>query len=288
MSPSDDLATATPQLLRDARIMAHNAAQIAALAGLANIEAKPDYSHNALDWDAASGGFQTHAMNSTDGPVFIRVTLSPLAMWLVRGGETVDMIELGDTTEADCIAWLDAGLTDRDLQPASSVEHPFKLPADVIAVSHFKTAGLEPDLQVLARWYDLASHQLHDFAARYENITPGPGPVYCWPHHFDIATYVGLEHGEKARGIGAGMSPGDKNYGEPYVYINPWPHPDTANLPELPAPGHWHTDGFVGAVATATEILALPDVNSGLAGFIDGAFAAGRSALGDGTPSEPH
>lgn len=283
MPPEADLTTATPELLKEARIMAHNAAQIAALAALANIQARPDYSHTALHWEAASGGFQTGAMDSADGPVLIRVTLSPLAMWVVRGGETVEMMELDDTAEADCIGWLDAGLTERGLKPASGVKHPFKLPADVIATTHFKTAGLEAGLQALARWYDLANHQLLNFTAKHADITPGPSPVYCWPHHFDIATYVSLDaaDAETARGIGAGMSPGDKNYGEPYIYINPWPHLDTGNLPQLPAPGHWHTNGFVGAIATASELVTLPDVDTGLADFIEGAFSLGRNALGD-------
>ncbi|MCR9137530.1 MAG: hypothetical protein NXI27_16150 [Alphaproteobacteria bacterium] len=281
MPPAADLTIATPELLKDARIMAHNAAQIAALAALANIPARPDYSHTALHWEAASGGFQTGVMDSADGPVLIRVTLAPLAMWLVRGGETVDMIALNDTDEADCLGWLDVGLTERGLRAASGVKHPFKLPADVVAITRFKTAGLETGLQLLARWYDLANHQLLTFAAKHSNITPGPSPVYCWPHHFDIATYVSLdaEGTKNARGIGTGLSPGDQNYGEPYIYINPWPHLDASALPQLPAPGHWHTDGFVGAIATASELVTLTDMEAGLAEFIEGSFSLGRTAL---------
>ncbi len=282
MPQTAELDTVAPDALADARNMAHNAAQIAALAALANIEARPDYSHTALQWEAASGGFQTNAIASSDGPVMIRVTLSPLAMWLVRGGETVATIELDDRAEADSIAWLDEALTERGLKAASSVKHPFKLPKDVAAIDRFNTEGLESGLQVLSRWYDLANHQLLNFAHRHSDIEPGPGPVWCWPHHFDIATYVGLEAegGENARGVGCGMSPGDKSYGEPYFYINPWPHPDAGNLPKLPAPGQWHTEGFVGAVATASQLLELPHVDSGLTEFIEGAFTASRSTLG--------
>lgn len=283
MPQTADLTIATPELLKDARIMAHNAAQIAALAALANIEARRDYSHTALHWEAASGGFQTGAIDSEDGPVLIRVTLSPLAMWFVRGGETVDMIGLEETEEAECLGWLDAALTERGLNAASGVRHPFKLPADVVAISRFETAGLEHGLQLLARWYDLANHQLLEFAAKHDDITPGPSPVYCWPHHFDIATYVSLDAAgaEHARGIGLGMSPGDKTYGEPYIYINPWPHLDAASLPQLPAPGRWHTDGFVGAVVTASQLTEMTDIEAGLAEFIEDAFTVGHRALGD-------
>ena len=267
--------------LGSARIMAHNAAQLAALSALANLAAQPDYSHTALTWDAASGGFQTGTFDSFDGPVFIRVTLSPLAMWLVRGGETVDMIALEDTSEDDCLVWLDNGLMDRGLNPASGVAHPFKLPEEVDAISHFETKDLGPELQTLARWYDLANHQLLAFSARHGDLDPGPGPVHCWPHHFDIASYVSLENGSQAaaRGIGVGMSPGDGAYSEPYIYVNPWPHPSTDRLPSAPTPGHWHTDDFVGAVATAGELSTLKDLDTGVAGFLEDAFSAGRDML---------
>ncbi|MEX3010058.1 hypothetical protein [Hoeflea sp. TYP-13] len=282
LSASELLGKTAPDALADARIMAHNAAQIAALAALANLEAKPDYSHTALHWNATNGGVQTNPIESSNGPVLVRVTLAPLAMWIVRGGETVEMLELDGVSETDCIAWLDEGLAEHGLKPASGVKHPFKLPKDVIAITKFKTDGLDAGLLALGRWYDLASRQLLTFAAKNETVSPGPGPVYCWPHHFDIATYVGLDAGgsETAPGIGVGMSPGDNNYQEPYFYINPWPHPDAAKLPSLPAPGHWHTAGFVGAVATASEILTLEDREDGLATFIDVAFAVGRDALG--------
>jgi len=93
---------------------------------------------------------------------------------------------------------------------------------------------------------------------------------------------VGLEEGnfETARGVGVGLSPGDDAYNQPYFYINPWPHLDPSTLPDLPMPGHWHTSGFTGAIATGQEVLTLPDVEAGLSRFITEAFSAGRARLG--------
>ena len=48
-----------------------------------------------------------------------------------------------------------------------------------------------------------------------------------------------------------GLSPGDGTFAEPYFYILPWPQP-TRELPELDG-GHWHTEGWTGAVLEATE-----------------------------------
>jgi hypothetical protein len=98
--------------------------------------------------------------------------------------------------------------------------------------------------------------------------------VRCWPHHFDIAILVGLEQGdpEHARSIGIGLSPGDDYYAQPYVYACPYPKPDTADLPALPPGGRWHTREFFGAVATASDLLALPDPRKALLQVIDAAL----------------
>ena len=159
---------------------------------------------------------------------------------------------------------------------------PYDLPASVAGIEVYSTDGLGDALAALSAWFSLADAQLADFAAAQARLLPGPSPVRCWPHHFDIATYVGLGAGdaETARGIGVGMSPGDESYGQPYFYINPWPHLDAASLPELPPPGHWHTQGFVGAIATAEKVLSLSDIETELPTFIAAAFAIGRKKLG--------
>ena len=83
-----------------------------------------------------------------------------------------------------------------------------------------------------------------------------------------------------ARAVEVGISPGDESYGEPYFYISPSPQLNIDNLPHLPTPGHWHTKGFVGAIATATEVLSMSNISNELPLFIDDAFTIGRKALG--------
>lgn len=133
----------------------------------------------------------------------------------------------------------------------------------------------------LQAWFDLAQTVQSGFVKNHADVKPGPSAVRCWPHYFDIATYVQLEAGnaETARGIGVGMSPGDESYRQPYFYVNPWPHLDAADLPDAPDPGHWHTNGYVGAVATAEQILSLDDIPSSLLSFIESAFSVGRVRL---------
>jgi hypothetical protein len=137
-------------------------------------------------------------------------------------------------------------------------------------------------LAALSRWYGAAADVLEEVRARYGSIKPGPGPVRCWPHHFDIAVLVRLDEGqsEAGRSIGVGFSPGDEYYQEPYLYVSPYPVPKNPALPALPQGGHWHTRDFFGAVGTAQEFLALPDPRAAVVQVIDAALGAGRAWLG--------
>ena len=133
----------------------------------------------------------------------------------------------------------------------------------------------------LSAWFGMAHNALEQLASEQTDLQPGPSPVRCWPHHFDIATYVSLEAGdpETARGIGVGMSPGDESYAEPYFYVNPWPHLEASALPLAPSPGHWHTHGFVGAIATGTEILRAEEPEKALSDFLASTFDIGHRML---------
>ena len=77
--------------------------------------------------------------------------------------------------------------------------------------------------------------------------------------------------------LAIGLSPGDGSYGEPYVYVTPWPYPDAPPDAALPL-GHWHREGFTAAIATGSEILAA-DGDAALDGFVEAAVTACRSIL---------
>ena len=79
--------------------------------------------------------------------------------------------------------------------------------------------------------------------------------------------------------MGVGVSLGDEYYPQPYVYISPSARFEAAELPDPPFPGHWHTEGFFGVVATGDDILAMRDRGQGLRGFIAKAFEIGRARV---------
>ncbi len=75
------------------------------------------------------------------------------------------------------------------------------------------------------------------------------------------------------------MSPGDGSYDEPYWYVTPWPYPAPANLTELTGGGIWHTEGWVGALLTASQLSQDEKQPEKLAAFLDSAISASRVLL---------
>lgn len=282
MGETPDLHAISPTELGEARAIAHQAAQLLTRAARANLPAEPDDSHSNLGWQPQREMFWSRPLPGSEGPCFIALSFAPLALHVFSGGSARDSLDLQAVSVGAAGAWLDEQLAQLDLKPASGLTLPYELPAEVEQVGDFNTAHLAPALEVLAAWFAMAHKVLSQFGGRNGAIVPGPSAVRCWPHHFDIATYVGLEEGdfETAKGIGVGLSPGDETYSQPYFYINPWPHMDVDTLPDAPHPGHWHTDGFVGAIATAEEVLTLRDLEAELTAFIDAAFTIGRGQLG--------
>jgi len=282
MTIESTLRDCPPDTLIGARNMAHRAVQPPTRAARANIAAVPDASHTNMIWDDARGAFLSNPMTSGGDEIVVGLVLSNLTLVVVRAEATLAVLGLSGVSVEDADVWLDSQLVKLGFKPATSVIHPYEIPTAVTDITIYSSDGLQSGLAALAGWFRLTDHVLRAFAANNRDIKPGPSPVRCWPHHFDIATYVALEggDGESARGIGVGLSPGDEGYEQPYFYVNPWPHLDPNDLPELPGLGHWHRDGFVGAILTGDELLPAADLTEGTAGFIAEAFAIGRGKLG--------
>jgi hypothetical protein len=108
---------------------------------------------------------------------------------------------------------------------------------------------IDPDAaRVLAGWYAFGAAvlaHLVSLAARGEHPTP---PI-LWPEHFDIA----VEIGDEAGGWRAtyGLSPGDENHPEPYLYVAPWTGTVSGSL--------WTARGFGGAELGYRDLLSEPD-----------------------------
>jgi hypothetical protein len=272
------LGRTPPAGLVVARDLAHHAAQWPTRAARANLQPVPDDSHSAFTWEASHAALLSRRLPAKGGDVRVGVRIPRLELIITRGDNVLDAFQLGGKTDAQAGAWLDSKLRALGLNLARDVQLPYELPVHPLGGHPHDLGRLGRELGELARWFGGAADVLEEFASRLA----GAGPVLCWPHHFDIATLVKLEDGPpaNARSIGVGASPGDKYYAQPYVYISPWPRFDGEKLPDAPGPGHWHTEGFFGAVATGDTILAMGDRGRGLMAFINAAFDISRARLG--------
>lgn len=282
MIPVQQLRNSPPTGLGQARALAHRAAQLLTMSARANLQPVPDDSHSNLGWNSETQSLVSHPLEVGGAQTHAMLCFNPLRLELTRNGQLTERIELDGISDSDARSWLDTQLVRIGLEAASKGVLPYDLPKDVANIMTYNTEGLGEQLASLTAWFNTAHQVLSDLASSLSEFRPGASPVRCWPHHFDIATYVGIEQGsaEAARGIGVGLSPGDESYNQPYFYVNPWPHLDPTKLPPAPAPGHWHVEGFVGVIATGEEILTLSDIQSQLPLFVENAFGIGRDQLG--------
>lgn len=249
------LGVVAPGSLLDARLQLHWAAQLAAAPGTTLSEAQPDFGHLSLTWDAEAEQL-VGERTATTPPV--RAALVPASLSLRLLGEddaTIDELALSGRTLSEGLEWLAAAIGRATGSEPPTLRRPeHELPEHAVASGARFTLEPAESFAELGRWFGaahLALTTLHSDAGR---VTP----IRCWPHHFDIAFLVSLDedaNDETARSVNLGLSPGDGNYAEPYFYVTPWPAPDADALPPLGDDGHWHTEGWIGAIFPASRVV---------------------------------
>ncbi len=116
----------------------------------------------------------------------------------------------------------------------------------------------------LGRWYEFGTGVLSRLVDAATDDA-GATPPHLWPEHFDIAIELGSEAvGERAN---FGLSPGDENHVEPYLYVGPWSAEVSGEL--------WQANGFSGAEMSYRDLVAAPDQGSAAMSF----FETRRDAL---------
>ncbi len=200
-----------------------------------------------------------------------------------EGGATADSISLEGQTIDSAVSWLEEEVAARSGGPP---ERPirirdYEMPEHPVAEGAAFVLDYSPAFAELARWFANGNLVLKELTSSAR----GWAEVRCWPHHFDLGTVISIESSGDAssgRSIGVGMSPGDTSFPEPYFYVNPY---GLAQVPEerppLDSGGHWHAEGWFGAVLTAQSIVGFPEDSreSAASSFLRGAIDAERGFL---------
>jgi hypothetical protein len=275
------LGAVEPCALVEPRLLLHHAAQLVSAPGRSLVPPRPDDGQTALEWLEAP---QALAGERIDGREAWRAALRPadLTLLILVGTAEAAVFPLVNRTVEEGWAWLREQASLRGADAARlSREAPYRIPTHPVASGRQFPSSPPPGCAELARYFANGDGALRAAAAGYGGVSA----VRCWPHHFDIGALLTLDAG---RSVGLGLSPGDEAIPEPYWYVNGWPAPEPLPdpLPPLPAGARWNTVGWLGAVLTATALVAPGNEHAQEAtagGFLRAAGDAVRALL-EGRP----
>lgn len=239
------------------RQWAHLMVQWPSKAARANLAVAADDSHSNLGWDGATSTLHSRPLDA-GGHIELGFNFATSHLvWRVDRHET-GSFDVFANTSGQIESWVDNLLAQAKLDPATAAAVPYDLDGTTAPQD---SPAVRAAIAELGSVYGWASQLLGATVSQHGPTAAKPPEVRCWPHHFDIAALFTLEEAdaETARSIGMGVSPGDASYASPYLYISPWPRPDTASLPAAPAPFTWHTEGFVSLVCLVNDIRPLSD-----------------------------
>jgi hypothetical protein len=246
------LGAVAPDALIDNRLTLHHAAQLLASFGQAMLAAREDDSHRGATWEEGRQGFVSD--ETPDGLVMSLVVPS-FAIEVWRNDDRVGSLDLRGRRPSEGLAWLGDLLVEARESGAGPLAWPeYELPEQPGG----SDSPLSPDpssLEELAAWYDDGAQILE----RVLGDLPEASSIRCWPHHFDLGALLTFPPSggyDDAAYVGVGLSPGDDAIPHPYYYVNGSPSPSLESLPPLDGPGEWHTEGWVGAVLRAEEIVS--------------------------------
>lgn len=240
--------------LGETKLQLHWAAQIVAAFGNTILDPQPDDSQSNLGWIDELEALVSHS--SLKG-LSVGIRPGDLTLLFLTSPNTIHSeLELSGQTLQHAFEWMTATYSKVS---GATPPRPFSLrdyvmPSHPVGNNKAFHIGHAAAFQEFQHWYANTDHVIQSITGQWEAASP----VRCWPHYFDIATIVSLplpQNSGSTGSIGCGMSPGDASYAEPYFYVTIWPYPEKEILPDLTV-GKWHTEGFVAAVLTASDLIA--------------------------------
>jgi hypothetical protein len=270
----------SPLHLAGARLQLHYAIQCIAAVGAALAEPLPDESHVSLTWNPILEVFMGVPIRAATP---FRVALDPITLTaglINQQNRIFASFSFHQKTLEEVLDWHKQELSKLgvETQQIAILTYPPDFPDHPLGHgTRFDAYQFIPERWELTLYYGNTFHLLQDIVTEIEDATP----IHIWPHHFDMAILIdvpGKKDGE-SRTIGVGLSPGDENYPEPYWYVSPYPYPPTDNLPLLKGQGTWHTQQWVGAILTASQLKPDTTQSQQLQIFLQSAIQASQNLL---------
>jgi hypothetical protein len=254
--------------LSDARLQFHHAAQFASAMGISYLAPRGDDSHTSMSWDRRFEALRSPETRALSHAVRIAVRPRDLTLLVLVNNSVGQRIPLHGNSIAHVESTVRSALNATGLDGRRyTLKRHFSLPPHAVAGGQAFDASRHEDFAELAAWYDGAARVLSDVKNRI-----GGSDVRCWPHGFDIATLTTTSPGVT---LGAGLSPGDRMYPEPYFYVNTNDAPDVTRLPQLDGDGSWNTEGWRGAVLPGSRLCeGAAEQHAQITAFLDSAIAA--------------
>jgi hypothetical protein len=236
--------------LTDARLQFHYAAQFATALGISYLTPRADDSHTNLGWDPKYEALRSREVRALSHAIRVAVRPRDLTLLVLLDGTVGQRIPLHGLTIRETETTLRAALASAGVDSRRlTLRRHYQLPPHPVAVGNAFDTTKTADFAELSHWFANGAAILNELRSRIES-----SEVRCWPHHFDIATLATIAPGLTS---GAGLSPGDTMYPEPYFYVNarPAPPPDRLTA-RLDGGGFWNTEEWTGAVLTGSRLEA--------------------------------
>ena len=238
---------ARAKTLVDARLQFHYAAQFASAMGISYLARRPDDSHTSLTWDRRYEALRSPETRALSHAVRVAVRPRDMTLLVLVNNSVGQRIPLHGSSIQHVEATLRSALAATGLDARRfTLDRHFELPPHAVAGGHPFDDSRREDFAELAIWYENATSVLGELKSRIWG-----SEVRCWPHGFDIATLATIAPG---RILGAGLSPGDRMYPEPYFYVNVNPAPSRTALPDIAGGGFWNEKDWFGAVLLASRL----------------------------------
>lgn len=255
------------EALSETKDQFHQATQSVAAVGRHFLEDSVEDENAVLTWNVKTNRLVGKWIPIEEGQVRAGISFDKALVSLEKENSgIIDSMEIHAKTFPQLMLWFEEQTGKLGLPTENfSANLPYEIPIYPTQKNQAFDLSAE-DLNVaFSALYQNSFHLLTRLKESFE----GSSEVTLWPHHFDQAISIKLKDSgnpETSSYLGIGLSPGDEGYSEPYFYVNSWPYIEEETLDDIPF-GKWHTENWIGAVLTLSELWETQEQESAVNEF---------------------